>query len=88
MGPSYVWDPQWADFSYHYDRDEAIHRAAAGYPREQGSRGHALFRSVSYHAPHTPLWIPAEIRDRFHRRDLDLPAIPPDVDTCHGPMDA
>jgi choline-sulfatase len=87
MGPSYVKSPDWDHYPRHYDGDEETHREALAYLSEKEPGSSPFFCCVSYHQPHNPFWIPAEIRDLFRDKDLPLPIIPPGVKTCHGPMD-
>jgi len=87
MGPSFVKSKRWEHYPKHFDADGAIHRDALEYlsKKEPGSR--PFFCCVSYHQPHNPFWIPDDIRKLFEDRDLSLPKVPPEVETCHGPMD-
>ncbi|QDU72419.1 sulfatase-like hydrolase/transferase [Mucisphaera calidilacus] len=87
MGPSYVKDSAWDDFSLHYDRDVRIHEAALKFLNDRGPESKPFFACVSYHAPHNPFWIPEEFRRRFSEIELDLPALPEGIDTCQSVMD-
>jgi len=87
MGPSYVKSKEWENYTLHYDRDEKIHREALSYLSGKSPGCDPFFCCVSYHAPHNPFWIPGHIRELFRDRELPLPHIPENVETCHGPMD-
>ncbi len=87
MGPSYVRSEEWENYTTHYDRDERIHAKALSYLSEKGPECDPFFCCVSYHEPHNPFWIPGYFRELFHDKELPLPHVPGNVETCHGPMD-